>query len=246
MPKTMNTTLEKIKQRAYWHVEIFPAEYTEGAIPFGTLKDVIGQAAVQYRGWDYPHIVTENIDDRQECYPMENSYYEAWIDWSMHKELWRAYKSAKFTHLFAVHEQWFDEYETPFMTNPYPDLEPKFIDVTNIVLKVTEIVEFLHNFANKVDGVDNFVFRVKIKNASGNELTVLDRSRVPLSMAYKNRSETIVGYDGQVSKQTLLAKDSRDLLGKDIAQAIYSHFDGWQWSDDAIAAERQKLLERRL
>lgn len=246
MTKTSVTTLDKIKQRAYWTVEFFPAEFIGNALEFREIPQILDRASVKYRGWDYPHITRENIEDRQECYPMENTYYEGWIDWSLFKERWRVYKSGKFVHLFGVTEQWWDEYEAVFAENPYPDLEPKYIDVPNVVYKVTEMVEFIHNFANAIEGVDNFIFRVKLHGVANNELKTFDRSRIPLSMSYKNRSEVIVGYDSQVSKQLLSSKDERYDLEKDIIQNIFNHFDGWQWTDDIIAAEREKLVERRL
>lgn len=246
MPKTKDTTIGKIKQRAYWQIEIFPAEFNENAINFRDIQSIVSQAAVQYRGWDYPHIVRENIADRQLCYPVDNTYYEAWIDWSIHKEIWRAYKSGKFTHLFAVHEQWFDEHEAVFSGSPYPDLEHKYLDVVNVVFKVTEILEFVRGYINSFAEIDNFVFRLKIMNAEGNELTVLESSRLPLSMTYTNHSTNITGYDGGVSKDQLSDKDARDALGTEIVQTIFHHFDGWQWVNDVIASERQKLIERRL
>lgn len=246
MVKTAASTAQKIKQRAYWQVEFFPIEFIEKAIGTHDIANIVSHAAVQYRGWDYPHIVTQNIDDRQEGYLKNNSYYESWVDWSVHKELWRVHKSGKFTHLSAIFEQWFDEYETLFATNQYQDLEHNIIDVVNVILQVTEIIEFISGFARSIGDANNFVLRLKIKNAEDNKLVILDKRRMPLRAAYKNRSETIVGYDGQVNKQSLADKNAREALEDGIIQTIYGYFDGWQWSNESIAAERLKLMERHL
>ena len=57
--------------------------------------------------WDYPHFPQRRGDDT-DLVP-GNNYYEGWIDWGAHKEIWRMYQSGQFINYKAVEEDWFKE-----------------------------------------------------------------------------------------------------------------------------------------
>ena len=119
--KSFDTTLTKLKTRAYWRVELYPAEFNANTIAdLNDCKSLVTENTVQFRGWDIPHAPIGK-DDKQDIYIKDGDRAESWIDWHLIKEVWRIYKSGKFTFLFGLNSQWYDEFDG-FGTNPLPGL----------------------------------------------------------------------------------------------------------------------------
>lgn len=244
--KNFNTTLEKIKSRGYWKVEIYPAKYKDTITPVMEISSLVKSASIQFRGWDYPHAIEYSMEDRFDGYAIDGNRYEAWIDWTSHKEIWRAYTSGKFTHLFSVNEQWLDDYEESWGKSQWADREDLHtaVDAIGIIYKVTEILEFAGKYMEKI-GQEEYVMKISLENVEANKLVILDPSRSGLWDEYINRSQSIKAYEDKILLSSITDKSFRFDLGKSIAQKIFSYFN-WQVSEGLIGAEQIKLIERKL
>lgn len=242
--KSFDTTLSKIKTRGYWRVEFYPTEFVENAV--GTLlrcKEVVNDASVHFRGWDIPHIAT-HTDDKQSMYAKDSNRYESWIDWHIFKEVWRFYKSGKFTFLDSLYEHWYDEFDS-LGPNPLPDLEPgTVVDVINVIYNLTEFMYFFHNVAPKLPDIKGWTIKISLNNVEGNRLATLDRGRMPMSMAYVSHTESMSAIDLEVSNADLKNTKTCLKLAKEGAQAIFQNFE-WQAADALIDGEQEKLISRR-
>lgn len=246
MPKDFNTTLEKIKSRGYWKVEIYPSKYKEDIIPVMDISSLIKNTSVQFRGWDYPHAIEYTMEDRFDGYAIDGNRYEAWIDWTSHKEVWRAYSSGKFTHLFSINEQWFDDYDESWGRSQWADREDLHtaIDAIGVIYKVTEILEFAEKYMKRLEQ-DEYVLKISLQNMQTNRLVILEPGRSGLWGDYINRSETVKAYEDKILLSSITDNTLRFNLGKNITQKIFSHFN-WQASDGLIKSEQTKLVERKL
>lgn len=244
--KTFDTTLEKIKSRGYWKVEIYPAKYKEDVTPLMSIFSLIKETSVQFRGWDCPHAIEHAMEDRFDGYAIDGNRYEAWIDWTYHKEIWRAYTSGKFIHLFSINEQWLDDYDESWGKSQWADREDLHTasDVIGVIYKVTEILEFAERFMKKLDQ-EEYVFKISLQNVESNKLVILEPGRSGLWGDYINRSKTINAFDGKILSSSIADKDARFDLGRNIIQKIFNHFN-WEASDGLIRAEQIKLVERKL
>ena len=108
MPNNFSTTLEKIKERGYFVIDVFPNTINENRIStVNKCKETVKDAVIQLRGWDYPHFPTETLD-HQNIY-VAGSKVEAWTDIEQYKEIWQLHKSGHYIHLFGLFEDWFEE-----------------------------------------------------------------------------------------------------------------------------------------
>ena len=242
--KNFDTTLTKLKTRGYWRVEFYPTDFTKDTVTnLLDCKALVEAASVHFRGWDIPH-VPRGRDEKQDIYPIDNERYESWIDWSLFKEIWRFYKSGKFTHLSGLNEHWYDEFDG-WGPNPAPELEPStVVDVINVIYTLTEFIYFCHNLAAKLPGVKNWAIKITLNNVNGNKLTTLDRSRAPLHWDYINRSDKMTAIDTEVSSTDLKNTKICLQLAKDAAQQIFQNFE-WQAADVLVDGEQEKLINRR-
>jgi hypothetical protein len=87
--------LGKIHAHGYWRVLIRPDRHTELRIPsLSACRQLVEDAHVTLRGWDYPHLGPEGPKAGQ-------SWIEESVDWQYgHIEFWRLYLSAQFVHHF--------------------------------------------------------------------------------------------------------------------------------------------------
>jgi len=238
------TTLEKLKQRGYWKVDLHPSQYTESVVNrLSDCKGLVSESSVQLRGWDYPHIPTQN-DEKQGIYPIDSNRYESWIDWSTYKEVWRFYRSGKFIHLRGLNEHWYDEFEVLFAGNPFPNLEPRsVVDAVNAIYVLTEMFIFIYNLTNRIEGIDNFDLKIDLLNTQDNRLVVLDPARAPIH-AQPNHSQSMEVIRITLNKADTIDKDRMLQLAREATQNVFENFE-WQASDSLLEEMQQKLMSRR-
>lgn len=239
------TTSEKIKQRGYWKVEFYPSAYTEKAIGnLSECKSTVLTSSVELRGWDYPHVPVQN-DDKQEIYSKDSNRYESWIDWSIHKEVWRFYKSGKFIHLRGLFEHWYDDYEVFLAPNPLPNLAPStVVDVINVIYTVTEMYVYLYNLASHMQDISDFELRINLNNVEGNKLVVLDPARAGLHGNLTTHTTDINVTKITLHKADLIDKEQMLKLAREAMQTVFENFE-WQASESLLEEEQKKLLLRR-
>lgn len=237
-------TSEKIKQRSYWKVEFYPSTFTESAISsLPECKTAVSGSAVLLRGWDYPHVPTQD-DEKQSIYPKDNNHYESWIDWSIHKEVWRFYKSGKFIQLRGLFEQWYDQFEVFLAPNPLAKLEPNsVVDIIEVVYTLTEAYLFLYNLAERMREIESFELHISMCNVENKKLVVLDPSRMPLHWQPVSRTENIVVAKEMLKRADLIDKEQMLKLARQASRAVFENFE-WQ-VNESLLEELQKKLQSR-
>jgi hypothetical protein len=95
--------LEKIRTRGYWRVLIRPRPYDKHRLDdINALLPTLEQARVVLRGWDYPHINTEDVS-------VHLDFIEQCTEWEHHLEVFRFYQSGQFVHYAGFPEDWRDQ-----------------------------------------------------------------------------------------------------------------------------------------
>ncbi|HHT9119009.1 MAG TPA: hypothetical protein ACFYD3_00500 [Candidatus Hypogeohydataceae bacterium YC41] len=133
-------TINKIKSKGYWVINIHPEVYQEKRIEQRSkIKDVVRNAVVGLRGWDYPHYFSVG---EHEPYIIGNCM-ESFKDWENHIEFWRMTQSANFVHLLALREDWSGniKYQNVWAPGDKSTVE-KILSVFNTLYTLTEIFEF--------------------------------------------------------------------------------------------------------
>jgi hypothetical protein len=242
--KDFDITLQKLKSRGYWRIEFHPSEFESNVVSsLMDLNEIIRDESVHFRGWDIPHFPTQK-DDKQDIYPKDNKMYEAWIDWHLYKEVWRFYKSGKFTFLDGLNEHWYDEFNG-WGPNPLPNLETgKVVDVINVIYTLTELMYFFHNLAGRLNKIKKWSVRVTLNNINNNQLTLLDRSRIPLHGGYISHTNVAAIIDLELLDTDLKNTKTCLKIAKDASQRVFENFE-WLASEQLIEAEQDKLINRR-
>lgn len=244
--KNFGTTLEKIQARGYWRVEIYPTSYTDELVDVMSIPELIRKTVVQFRGWDYPHKIDHRMENRFDFYAIDGNRYEAWIDWTDHKEVWRFYDSGKFTHLFSLNEQWADDYDESWGPKPWSNREDlKYgVDAPGVIFKLTEIFEFIARLGRALD-LDDVHVKIQIHNVENNKLVVIDPRRADLWDEYVNRSKVITAINAPLNMQELSEQRKRLETSAKAIQKTFSFF-SWKAPDGLISVEQDKLLNGRL
>ncbi|MDI6892411.1 MAG: hypothetical protein QMD08_05425 [Actinomycetota bacterium] len=239
---TREEILKKIKERGYWVVNFHPTKFVADLIPSRTeAKQIIKDCSVELRGWDYPHVPTQN-DEKQEIYLGED-YVEAYIDWWSYKELWRFHQSGQFVHLFGMTIDWFEEHE--WLSEGMRKIEPgTLLDPIATVYLVTEIFEFLRRLALKGIYSNGVKVRIRMVGTNNRVLKILDDGRAPLMMEYKARTNEITVSEKELSEREII--DRSQELALESIHYIFETFDWERQPIETFKSDQQKLLERRI
>jgi hypothetical protein len=158
------TVVEKIKTRGYWTIRIYPEEYKEDRVQsHAALEHNIQNSSVALRGWDFPHIDPAEPSTRKQAYLQQTT------DWQHYVELWRAYKSAQFVFLGAIHGEWRDQSRS---WAPDPGWQPgQFLHVEDTIFFLLEVLEFASRFVRCCKSYGNHtVIDIRLHGTAGRML----------------------------------------------------------------------------
>lgn len=237
-----NSAKDKIKSRGYWIVDIHPEELSESLnIKRTELIDKMRENSISLRGWDYPHIPTQN-DEKQEIYLTGNKV-ESWIDWDVFKEIWRFYENRQFVHLFGIVNDWYDEMDGWGDTSQYKAIKPNTeLDFVEVIYRLTEIFQFVKNLYSNDIYASNVAISIVLHNLAERYLSTTDRRRFFNSKYYKCRSKSI-SIERRMTKDEILEKGNSIAL--DIAEEIFQEFQ-WTFPKEAFKSEQEKFINRQL
>lgn len=231
----MNDTLNRIKTRGYWDVNIRPTEFLDNRIEgLGKCKELVRDLSVRFRGWDYPHFdvnspPTNGID-----------YVEQSIDWQDKLEFWRYYQSGQFVHYFAMWEDWQDQrtlWGASIASKP-----GELLSIIGAVYLFTEIYEFASRLALKGCLGKNCRISVTAHGTKERVLTMLDPGRL-LFESYRSALDSIPR-DITVPSDKLIANSAE--LALDHAVWLFQRFNWDNVPRAVLQQDQRKLIERRL
>ncbi len=161
----MTTTVEKLKERGFWHIVIRPSEFDAKRVGrLADLETAVRECAVLLRGWDFPH-----YDERHPC-ARGLDWAGQETDWNHHVEMWRAYKSGQFVAMFAMWGDWRDQSK---LWPPHADWSAGgTLSVEDAVYSFTEIFEFAARYSNTVAGTEKMLIRIELRGLSNRQLVL--------------------------------------------------------------------------
>lgn len=244
MAKDFNTTLEKIKSRGYWKISIYPnTKIVDSIQPINKAKELAQQNAVQFRGWDYPHIPTQRMD-HQAMY-VNNDAIESWTDFDQFKEVWKLFNTGQFIHLAAVKEDWWEEDSWLDANHPLKKIKPgTVLEIIATIYYITEIYAFIRNMI--ISGVykTDIVVDISLNNTQGRALHITDPGRAPLFFEYKAEPNKI-----QLPIKVYEIKDFDANYLQLAYDQIVSLCNQFNWDNpplQVIKDDQKKLIERRI
>ncbi len=229
--------LQTIKSRGYWLINLRPLVNQQ--LQLSQCKEVIEKSAVELRGWDYPHIPRRSGDDTN--LTPGNDFYEGWIDWGAHKEIWRMHQSGQFIHYRAMEEDWFQEDD---WHGDLKQINPgTVLSIISAVYFLTEVFEFLSRLIREGLYKEGIEVHIQLHTGSGRKLAVFDPMRAPLFRDYTTGAD-IVEFPSKTYKSDELKESKEQALS--VALYIFQRF-GWDNPPiETIKNDQEKLLNRRL
>jgi len=237
-----DNVLKEIKQRGYWRVNLRPATFQPKLVSDpAQCKQILRQAAVRLRGWDYPHVPTR--DDNKQAFYVAGDKAEAWISWEMYQEVWRYYQSGQFIHFFGIHDDWYVESKELPINEPWRAIVPgSQIDIIEIIYSLTEIYVLLKNLIGAGVYTSDMLVDVSLHIVNDRHLAMMDPRRLPLMGNYICHVDKI---NLPTQTVTLLGNPERfEIQALDAADEVFQQFQ-WDAPKRAFQNDQKKLLERR-
>ena len=145
-----NETLDIIKSRGYWLIHFHPVGQSKMLIStLAECKALAQRASVSLRGWDFPHIAMNDVnDDLQQCY-VKGDRVEEWVNWGYFKEVWRLYQNGNSVYINGIYDDWYNE-DHWFSNEITKKIKPlTALNFIEVIYRLTELVVFLKNLINE-------------------------------------------------------------------------------------------------
>ena len=225
----MSELLEKIRSRGYRRVVIRPGNFVEKRVSnISALYALLQKSSVQLRGWDFPHLDTQN-----ELH-IDIDWIGQVVDWSYHIELWRFYQSGQFVHISALAEDWLGE-STHTVWNP-----GHLLSVERTVFRFTEIFELASRLALTEAGDELMHVEILVNGLGGRALRVNPETRMPFPISMKASIKELP-YKVDLSRIQLITAP-RDLALRP-ALELFRHF-GWDPSLEILRDIQGELFRQ--
>jgi len=176
----------EIKSKGYWVINIRPVLYKEKLITNRAIvKQVVRNAVVELRGWDYPHFSNR----AEETYTIMNGIETA-FSWENHIEFWRMTQSGNFFHLLALREDRTDLSTFSNMWSSDNNLnEKKLLAVLGTLYTIIEIFEFTNRLIKQETFTNNLIISIELHDIYTRQLWVDRQNRLPFSYERGSHSE---------------------------------------------------------
>jgi hypothetical protein len=236
----MEKILNKIKSRGYWRINFRPLVIKK-KLELPECKNIVEKHNVEYRGWYYPHVPRRHGDDTDLA--PGNNYYEGWIDWGIHKEIWRMYQSGQFIHYKAIEEDWYKE-DDWFNDSQLKNIEPgTILSVISAVYLITEIFEFLSHLAKNHLYEEGIEIDIRLIKTAQRDLVILDPWRGHLFDQYRAKIGEIV-FTSKYSSEQMIQNAKEEALK--VIIHIFNRF-GWEKPPvESFRNDQEKLITRKL
>lgn len=233
--------VNKIKTKGYWIINIHPSEYKEKLVTSrSTVKDVVRNAVVELRGWDYPH-----FSDRDGGPKIIDNGIEQSIDWENHIEFWRMTQSLNFLHILALREDWLDSIDYRNMWSRGDELkDKKILGVLGTLYTIVEIFEFSKRLIRQDLFTGKVLINIQLHDVNDRQLYVDSYNRVPFSFDRKSSSTKPWVWEKEY-ELTDIANNAEALS----LEAFLDLIDLFGWTNpplDAYKSDITKFLEGKI
>lgn len=225
----MSELREKIKSRGHWAVSIKPSGPGEPDEQLASLAVLVPSLSVQLRGWDFPHIDTNNPIARGLDWVGQESQY------SHHLEAWRLHTNGLFVFMGGLPIDWRDE------SSWWPADETwkpgERLGVGDTVFSVTEFVEFASRLSTSAVGSESIEVSIVLQGVKGRLLYVDSPRRAGFYTEYRAGLEAIPV--AKTIERTHLVADSR-VIAAEVSRRIFETF-GWDAPIENLLDQQREL-----
>lgn len=226
----MTALTDAIRGRGHWRIVVRPVTHASDRVPYASLRQTIERAAVQLRGWDFPHIDRQRAGERR-----GKDWIGSETDWSYYKESWSFYQSGQFVYLGGIHEDWIEDFQG-FAGHRMPT-EGSWLGVGNTLFRLTEIFEFAARLALTDAGADRMTIEVELRGIEGRQLWVEDLHRMPFDHRYNFHDPEFV-YRMDIDRNRLVA-ESR-VIAVEASSEVFARF-GWYPERTMLTGQQDEL-----
>lgn len=224
--------LALIRTRGYWKVIVRPATFVEHRLERLELFPVASGASVQLRGWDFPHI------DTNEQPHIDAEWAGQVVDWQHALELWRLYRSGQLLSISGIFSEWRDR--SSFWPATSGWVPNAFLGVGETIARLTEILEFAARLSQTKAGDLSMVVDVTFENMKNRLLVGDSPNRAPLRGGYRSGVESI-RITRTVARTELIPR-ARALAGE-CSEELFSYF-GWKPAAQIVSDIQGEALDR--
>ena len=229
----MTEILQKLKSRGYWKVLIRPTDFVRTRVEdIQTLVDIIKKTAVEFRGWDFPHVSSHSGPS------IGIDWIAQEVNWSEHVESWRLYQSGQFAFFGSMWEDWRDE---SIWEQPRSTWRPgAYLPVVDAVFRYTEIYEFAARLALTDAGAGAMTISITVIGLQGRELRIDHPNRSGFSFP-RTCAISEFPYSTALPREQLIG-EARNLALVN-ANELFNRF-GWSPGIEFLRGMQEELWRR--
>ena len=177
----MNGIGSIIKSKGYWTVAIRPTTFEANRVKrLSDLFPLVSRLAVQIRGWDFPHI------DTQQRPIIAQDWVGQEFQWLHYVEAWRLYQSGQFAYQGGMITDWIPDSEKGKYGPPIPKGH-NVLGLDDAAYRFAEVFEFASRLALSEAGDEGLHIRVGAHGLQGRTLYVDNPRGGPFSQVYTAR-----------------------------------------------------------
>lgn len=223
-----NGLIDKIKSHTHWRCNIRPMTPLRSELSLGDCQQLVENARVSMRGWDFPHIEHGTTDHGG--LSRTETYFENWTDWYTQTEFWRMYKSGQFlAYKLAIEE-----------SEPEYKKQGPILETVDAIYTIAEFVEFCYRLTGNEVHSAGVHLNVQLNNTSGRQLWA-GKGRVPFFVRKQTDAQSI-SVSGEIMQKP--DKSEPNDASIDMLLRFFDHF-GWYPDRSQIRAELDNFYSRR-
>jgi hypothetical protein len=203
-------------------------------LSFSQCEEAVERNRVDLRGWDYLHV--SRRQDATHGHVRAGEYVENWIDWEVHVEFWRMYRSSQFIYYRAAWEDLNVDRQ-----NGRPRPEAPVLSVGSAIYTLTEIFDFLFRLGRTGHYPAGAKASISLENTHGRHLWINDPNLMPFSEERITRAQRI-----EISR-TLTPDDfvsGNHKVSLSTTSELFEQF-GWDADPSVLVGQQTRFLNRQ-
>jgi hypothetical protein len=216
-----------------------PNFFNENLIPKRELQNILEKSKVSLRGWDFPHISSNDKDDGKRPYFISGNgieFYDCLSSFGV-MEIFRFYQSGQFLAKFVLYEDTIGKVrEKEIKTGEY-------IDFLSLIYRITEISIFIKNLVENTE-IEGGNLIIELNNVKGRRMdSIFSTNIFPFFANYISGMNKIIT-NLKFSREEIL-NDSLSISRKLIGD-IFTDFNWTNYSEQMIQTHQNNLINRKI
>jgi hypothetical protein len=228
----MKQHLKELRSKGYWQTRLLPVLERTHRLPDKlTFSHQLRDIAVNFRGWDYPHV------DLHTTPVIEQDRVWQFSEWRYFHELWCAFQSGQFLDVAGMRH----DYGADVELGPLERVEPgqRILGIGDTVFRMTEIVHFASRYADLVCPGEGIQVRLEAGGLKGRRLVVDNPGRGGTSAPYVAGSELPFTSEFPVAAGATPADLAR--IGREQANSLFELF-GFRANEQVLQSWQAEMI----